>query len=218
MTHQEDKWSGSFGKSYADRNPKSAWDMDKLYTATYGVTRSALNWEVLIPNVGVPLRGENSTRILEVGCGLGCQLALLAEMGFDNLYGIDLQAHPGADVNQRTTLNLMRASALDIPFKSGFFDLVFTSGLLIHISPKDLPRAMAEIHRCSRRWIWGMEYYAETLTDIVYRGERDLLWKGPYAQLYLEACPDLELVCEKKLCYKAAPEAQDRMFLLRKKS
>ena len=36
----------------------------------------------------------------------------------------------------------MRASALDIPFKDGFFELVFTIGVLIHIPPKDLLVAM----------------------------------------------------------------------------
>ena len=212
MTFQEDRWSSSFGASYTNRNPKSAWDMDIFYSQTYGITRTELNYEFL-DKTGM----DDNARILEVGCGLGCQLALLAEMGFRSLAGIDLQAHPGAGVAPGGILNLMQASALDIPFKSGFFDLVFTSGLLIHIAPKDLPRAMAEIHRCSRKWIWGLEYYSDELTDILYRGERELLWKGPYARMYLEAFPDLELVHEKTLSYKAQTEAQDRMFLLRKK-
>jgi ubiquinone/menaquinone biosynthesis C-methylase UbiE len=94
-------------------------------------------------------------------------LLLLQEMGFTGLWGVEIQPYAldlararvqGAQVSQ--------GSALQLPYEDGYFDLVFTSGVLIHISPANLPRALDEIYRCAKTWIWGMEYYApETIVD-----------------------------------------------------
>ncbi len=65
--------------------------------------------------------------------------------------------------------------------------------MLIHISPYDLPLALDEIHRSSRTYIWGMEYYAPEVTEVSYRSHSGLLWKMDYAGLS-ERFADLELV------------------------
>jgi hypothetical protein len=75
---------------------------------------------------------------------------------------------------------------------------------------------MGEIHRCSKTWIWGLEYYAPELTEIPYRGHRNLMWKTDYAQLYLKSFSDLELVLEERLPYLTDSNV-DTMFLLRHK-
>ena len=111
---------------------------------------------------------------------------------------------------------VMEGSVLKIPFDDASFDLVFTSGLLIHIAPRDLPLAMKEIHRCAKRWIWGFEYYAPQMTDRLYRGQSGLLWKADYARLYAETFPDLELVLEQRVKY-LGNENMDSMFLLHRK-
>ncbi len=104
-----------------------------------------------------------------------------------------------------------------IPYPDQNFDLVFTSGVLIHIAPTDVPVALAEIHRCAKTWVWGSEYYAPRMTEVSYRGHDSLLWKTDYAQLYVERFPDLELVSEQRLRY-LENENVDTMFLLRRQS
>jgi hypothetical protein len=68
--------------------------------------------------------------------------------------------------------------------------------VLIHIAPDDLPRALAQIHRVSRRYILCAEYFAETLTEIVYRGQNDLLWKRNFKEDYLNQFADLAVIRE----------------------
>ena len=94
--------------------------------------------------------------------------------------------------------------------------MVFTSGVLIHISPTNVPEALREIYRASQKYIWGFEYWAKEPTEIPYRGHRNLLWKANYAQMYVDLFGDLELIKEEKLKY-ISNENIDSMFLLKKK-
>ena len=160
---------------------------------------------------------DRSARILEVGTNLGNQLLLLQKMGFENLYGIEIQTYAVEMAKYRTKdINILWGSALDIPFKDGFFDLVFTSGVLIHIHTNDVTQAMKEIYRCSNRYVWGLEYYADELTKFEdYRGQQDLLWKENFSKRYLDLFPDLTLLKEE---YSHYPDSDnmDTMYLLSK--
>jgi len=111
---------------------------------------------------------------------------------------------------------MIQGSVLDIPFKDNYFDLVFTSGLLIHISPSDIKKAIRQIYRCTKKYIWGFEYYADNYTEIVYRGKKNMLWKANFPRLYLNFFKDLKLLKGKKLKYLNNKNV-DMMFLLKKK-
>jgi pseudaminic acid biosynthesis-associated methylase len=149
---------------------------------------------------------------------MGNQLLLLHEMGFTNLHGIEIQSYALDCARHRVReANLTQGSALAIPHEDRYFDLVFTSGVLIHIAPADLLVALSEIHRCAKTWIWGMEYYAPEMTEVVYRGHNNLLWKADYAQLYLQSFPDLAQVNEQRLHYLKDGNV-DTMFLLRRQA
>lgn len=93
---------------------------------------------------------------------------------------------------------------------------MFTSGLLIHIAPSDINIVMKEIRRCTKDYIWGFEYFAKDYTEVIYRGEKKLLWKTDFAKLYLNLFDDLELIKEKRLKYLNNDKI-DAMFLLKKK-
>jgi len=210
-TEQTRQWSGQFGRDYTDRNTFSLPELDELYRRNYGASRREINDRFL---QAIP----KEARILEVGCNLGNQLLLLQAMGFTNLHGIEIQSYALTRARERLPgVTLTQASAFAIPYPDRFFDLVFTSGVLIHIAPNGLPLAMKEIYRCTRQWIWGFEYYAPEMTEIEYRGEATLLWKTDYARLYLGQFPDLELVREERLRY-LGNENVDTAFLLRKKA
>ena len=188
----------------------SAAEFDQSYRTTYGISRTELNQRFLAT---IP----KSTRILEVGCNIGTQLLILKEMGFSNLSGVEIQTYAIQQAKERLEdVQILSASAFSLPFADEHFDLVFTSGVLIHIAPSDLPAALTEIHRCTRDWIWGFEYYAPRMTEVAYRGNQNLLWKTDYARLYLETFADLDLVREERLPY-LENENVDAMFLLRRR-
>jgi pseudaminic acid biosynthesis-associated methylase len=209
-TPQKSQWTGDFGRAYTDRNTLSVKELDSLYRTNHGVTRRELNERFLD-------RIPRNARILEVGCNCGNQLLMLQEMGFTNLWGVEIQSYALESGRARAQgVQLVQASALDLPYEDGYFDLVFTSGVLIHISPADLPRALDEIHRSARTWIWGLEYYAPEATQVNYRGHDDLLWKMDYVKRYLDRFGDLELLQEQRLPYFNSTNV-DTMFLLKRK-
>jgi pseudaminic acid biosynthesis-associated methylase len=210
QTPQTSRWTGDFGRAYTDRNTLDRGELDSLYRTNYGITRSQLNESFLetIPR---------DTRILEVGCNCGNQLRVLQEMGFTSLSGAEVQSYALESARARTQgIQLSQASALDLPYEDASFDLVFTSGVLIHISPVDLPAALDEIHRCAKTWIWGLEYYAPEVTEVNYRGHDDLLWKMDYVNRYLDRFGDLELVREQRLPYLDSSNV-DTIYLLKRK-
>jgi len=208
-TYQSKKWASEFGKMYTDRNPHTIEEMDEIYKKQYGITRTELNLMFLNDF-------DRGIKILEIGSNVGTQLQGLQKIGFTNLYGIELQQYAVELSKQYTkNVNLIQGSVLDIPFKDNFFDLVFTSGVLIHISPDDIEVAMKEIYRCTKKYIWGFEYYADTYTEISYRGENNLLWKADFAKIFVEKLPDLKLIKVKYIKY-LSNENTDCMFLLQK--
>jgi len=207
ITQQLKNWVGKFGQEYTDRNAISLEDVEKLYKKLYGITRIELN-RLFLSKMG------RSIRILEVGANIGNQLLCLQKMGFKNLYGIEPQKY-AVEISKTRGLNIIEGNIFDIPFDDEYFDLVFTSGVLIHISPKDIKKAMREIHRCTKRYIWGLEYYSDKYAEVIYKGQKNLLWKADFAELYLNLFKDLELVMEKRLKYLDNKNI-DSVFLLKK--
>lgn len=206
---QMSRWTGQFGREYTDRNSLTLSELDALYHRNYGLTRRELNQRFI---AGLP----RSAPILEVGCNIGTQLKLLRELGFLNLYGIEIQHYALKQAKSRVQgINLVEASALAIPFRDRSFDLVFTSGVLIHIAPPDMPLVLREIYRCTNKYIWGFEYHSSTPIEVPYRGHRNLLWKMNYPQAFLDQFHDLKLVRSEKLHYLENANV-DCMFLLNK--
>jgi pseudaminic acid biosynthesis-associated methylase len=208
-TAQSAVWKSQFGQDYTDRNTYDPEGLDALYLKNFGISRRAINQTFLhdIPK---------TASFLEVGCNIGNQLLLLQEMGYSNLSGVELQSYAIDLARKRLPkASLSLGSALSLPYEDASFDVVFTSGVLIHISPDDLPRALDEIHRCSRAFIWGVEYFSSDTVEISYRNHSGLLWKMDYARRYLERFPDLELIREQRIPYLQS-ENQDIVFLLKK--
>ncbi len=207
-TEQMQFWQGDFGRDYTERNHVLPQKMDEFYHNLMGVSKTAMNHEFL--------DGLTLHTILEIGTNVGDQLAFLQSMGYKNLYGVELQEYAVEQSKQLTKgLNIVQGSGFDTPFRDNYFDLVYTHGVLIHISPDDLGKIMGEAYRCSKKYIWGLEYYAPEHQSIPYRGNQNYMWKGNFAQLYLNQFPDLKLVKEKLFPYTGGSEI-DAMFLLEK--
>jgi pseudaminic acid biosynthesis-associated methylase len=174
----EGLWSGEFGDDYVERN-RAASEGRRPF------------WEHVLGKI-------DAASALEIGCNVGGNLRWLAELlDAENVAGVDVNEHalevvrseiPGVDARV--------ASARELPFADDSFDLVFTTGVLIHQSPEELPRVMDEIVRASRRYVLCGEYRADELEEVPYRGQRGALYKQDYGRLYQERFPQLKLLEE----------------------
>lgn len=207
---QETIWDSDFGLEYTRRQTNIPENFGENYKELFGVSRTEMTDSFL--------SGMNLQTILEVGCNLGLQLNYLAMIGYNNLYGIDVQRRIIAQ-SRRGFPNVATivASGLYIPFRDESFDLVFTSGLLIHIAPENIMQVMKEMVRVSRKYIWGLEYFSDTYDQLEYRGLKNMLWKADFAQMFVDHFPNLKII--KRMKYKHLNEAKyDQMYLLERQN
>ncbi|PIR82449.1 methyltransferase type 11 [Candidatus Kaiserbacteria bacterium CG10_big_fil_rev_8_21_14_0_10_59_10] len=210
VTKQLFEWAGEMGKKYTDRNPQSPEEFDRLYLKDYDVSRTAMNEEFL---ADIP----RDLKILEVGANIGVQLEFLRRMGFTNLTGLEINEYAVSQAKKlHPEVEVILGSGFDVPFSDGAFDLVYTSGVLIHISPDDIKSIISEMHRVSSHYIWGFEYYSPEYTEVTYRGTSDLLWKADFCGLFADTFADLKVVKERK--YRMTDEKNvSQMYLLEKR-
>lgn len=215
MSKEEDRWQSQFGDEYTDRNPQTVEAMDRVQSAKKGISRTAFT-RAFFTELEKPLKLRKT---LEIGCNVGVVLQILSDLGFENLYGIDVNQR-AIDVAKQETVDkdiyVIKGSAFDVPFKDAFFDLVYCNGLLIHIAPDDVGYVLDEMHRCSSKYIWCYENYSDSYEMVLWRGEKDMLWKTNFAKLFVDRFSDLKLVKEERIPYVGHPELVDSMFLLEK--
>ena len=89
-------------------------------------------------------------RVLEFGCDNGVMLNFFRDRGCE-LYGVDINDRALREGRQLfPDLNLVRSFELEIPFRDGYFDLVFASSVLKHIRHADRDVLYAELRRVAR--------------------------------------------------------------------
>jgi pseudaminic acid biosynthesis-associated methylase len=169
-------WAGEFGDAYVDRNARA------------GEGRLEF-WQSLHERLGF-------ASALEIGCNLGGNLRWLAQLlGPGKVAGVDVNERalelvratvPGVDAR--------RAAARELPFPDRSFELVFTTGVLIHQPPGELDAVLDEIVRCSSRYVLCGEYRADGLEEVRYRGQEGALFRNDYGRVYQERFPSLTLV------------------------
>jgi SAM-dependent methyltransferase len=103
---------------------------------------------------GPAVAGGGSQAVLDVGCGLGSEVAYLSGAGWRGV-GIDLswtaitqarQLHPaGSD-----GCLFVRADVLSLPFGAGTFALAIDRGCFHYLEPERWPRYAAQLHRVLR--------------------------------------------------------------------
>lgn len=177
-TKQAEYWAGEPGEAYIRRNSaigtryedrKSFFDLFKSF--------------------------NKDSAILEAGCNIGLNLQILQGLGFTNLHGVDIgQKALGIASKSYPNVKFAQADLAELPYEDSQFDVVYTSGVLIHFNPLDaLNVAMKEIYRCSKSVILGFEDYGSEFTSKVYTGRGDFYWKGPYVERWLKQFPSLDL-------------------------
>lgn len=217
LTKQLEVWTDEFGKQYTDRNPATPEAMDSVLGEYYGGVKKSDIFRKYLSEDRLP-----KGRVLEVGCNVAAQLGILRSVnpGLE-LYGIDPQSYALSRAKAANPdFHFLPATAFDLPFKDNYFDVVMTNDVLIHINPADLPDALAEIHRVSKRYIFCHEYFAEEIREIPYKGHEGLMWKMNYMEKYLGQFPDLKVVDMQYLEYPdpdGGPALVDQISLLEKR-
>jgi SAM-dependent methyltransferase len=143
--------------------------------------------------LGAVIRSLNPRRVLEVGCGNGINLLLLAnqfpEIAFSGLelteagnrVARELQQFdtlppamvaysvtPGSDQTAFRRIDFVQGDATAMPFTNGFFDLVFTV-LSVEQMERVRDQALAEIARVSTGHVLNMEPFAEANRTLLRR-------------------------------------------------
>lgn len=165
MTVQEDFWRGSFGSEYVRRN-RVKWNLRAPFWD------DIINW----------VEPEN---VLEIGTNAGWNLRAIKSIRSDiELKGIDVNPDALAEATA-AGFDVEEMSALDAGSRwPNEFDLVFSAGVLIHISSEHIHQAMDSIIAASRQYVLAIEYAAKVEEAIEYRGHTDRLWRRPFASMY----------------------------------
>ncbi len=171
----EQLWSGDFGDEYVDRN-RDAWKKRESF------------WSGILSEFPVE-------RALEVGCNLGANLQwIAAKCRPENVFGVDVNLKALTTLRQRVPgVNALYSPGRELPLRDRWFDLTFTMGVLIHQPEATLPLVMAEVVRCSRRYVLCGEYFSETTVEVPYRQQTGALFKRNYGKLYQDLFPELTL-------------------------
>ncbi len=172
----EELWAGDFGDAYVERNLSADNGRGEFWQGQLGRL--------------------NPASVLEVGCNVGANLRWIAEdPGVKRVAGVDVNRQALEVVRGKLPdADLRFATAKELPFEDGEFELAFTTGVLIHQPPDHLDQVMSEIVRCASRYVICGEYYAETLTEIPYRGQSGALFKLDFGARYQELFPELNLI------------------------
>lgn len=138
---------------------------------------------------------RNVSSVLELGCNIGINLqALKGLLPKAQLAAVEINvkayeyvrtSKPWVDIRNQSLLQG------DLNIKA---DLVFTSGVLIHIAPASLARAYESMYESSNKYIAVCEYYNPTPVEVEYRGYKKRLFKRDFAGDLMDKYPDLSLL------------------------
>ena len=163
-------------------NQQQAWagDWGNAYT-----TRNRVDWRKRVPFWANIMQEIGARSVLEIGCNAGWNLsAIKAAAPWATVRGIDVNA---SAIKQACVAGLdawLETIEARVEKTEACHELVFTAGVLIHISPAGLEPMMRNIIALSNRWVLAVEYESEAEAEVIYRGEKDMLWKRPFGRLY----------------------------------
>lgn len=92
---------------------------------------------------------EKDNYLIDVGCGQGRLLALLANLGFSKLTGVEISTRQIKRAKLRCpNCNFVRATAMRLPFKGEAFDVLFSTAVIEHTENPAV--AISEIARITK--------------------------------------------------------------------
>jgi len=198
---QEEFWAGEFGAQYSDRNKKDSLLTSNMHLFA-DIIRKTRDVNTVIEygaNIGLNLRALNT---------LFPHLALTA-VEINNIAVEELKKNPWVEVHHQSILEF-------VPQKT--YDLAFTKGVLIHISPDDLNKVYERLYESTNKYLMVAEYYNPVPTTIEYRGHKNKLFKRDFCSDLLDKFSDLYLI-DYGFCYHRDnffPQDDITWFLLEK--
>jgi pseudaminic acid biosynthesis-associated methylase len=184
MAKQIEFWQSKFGDEYAMRE-------GNRITAE-GQRTLARDWGRILTHAVTP----KPHSVLEVGCNIGRNLLALQNFVAE-LHAVEPNAAACRAIQENPEIKLAslhNCTANALPYENESIDLVFTSGVLIHIPPDQLHIAVDEIFRVAKRYIVCIEYFSHEPTEVVYRGLSGYLFKRDFGKFYLDRHPDLRVL------------------------
>ena len=119
--------------------------------------------------------------IKEFGCNIGLNLMAIKKLNPDiQLSGIEINEEAA---RKASALKIAEIETRTIIEKLNFelVDMTFTAGVLIHINPNYLAQVYDNLVSNSRRYILVSEYFNPVPTSVIYRGNKDKLFKRDFA-------------------------------------
>lgn len=183
-TEQLKFWKSKFGDNYVGRN-------NNLITPG-SMRRLMRDWGRILNHAVTP----TPSSVLEIGCNIGRNLIALSRF-IENIHGVEPndKAFSLAKHNYELAHAVIHhADGFNLPYKNNSIDLVFTSGVLIHVDPSDLDKMINEIYRVSSNYIVCIEYFSHKLEHVKYHGHDGYLFKRDFGKYYLDKYPSLQVL------------------------
>jgi pseudaminic acid biosynthesis-associated methylase len=174
-SEQESFWAGEFGNEYARRN------------AGFDPALEERAWNKMLSCL-VP---ADLKSVLECGSNIGRNLVTLRRiLPQAELSLIEINEESFKTAVQRVNpRHSFKGSILESNLPAGAFDLVFTSGVLIHIHPDNLEANCRKMVEYSRKYVLISEYFNRTSVAIDYRGEKGKLFKRDFGGFMMDHFP-----------------------------
>lgn len=162
-----------------------------LWAGWYGIqytTKFAVNWRERIPFLRSVIEQTAAKSVLDVGTNAGWNLRALRDVDPSvKLAGAEINPHVAVTASSMEfDVEVCAAREVGQRFPKAF-DLVMTSGVLIHVPPHLIGETMSAIIAASKRWILAVEYPAPQETVVRSHVDVPRAWARPYGRLYEDA-------------------------------
>lgn len=156
---------------------------------------------------------EEFENVLELGCGIGHNLALLQQkFPLKKFTGLDIQTN-ALQIGASNYPNIQFVEGIADDFLKGelFFDFIFTRAFLIHIVPQDISSLISEISR-KCKYFGAIEYFSKDLEAINWRGIDGVVWKQDFLSLFKLIIPNCSVVSEKLVPIKRSFYEKNNLY------
>jgi len=122
----------------------------------------------------------DSKTVIEMGCNIGNNLQSFPE-DF-HVLGMDINTHAVEMAKQKyPQFGFLNGSVLDPKLLDNSFDVVFTRGVMIHLTKLEVEQAIREMIRISHKYIFHLEYFGKDEESVPYEVG---LWKRNMKEYY----------------------------------
>ena len=202
-TEQEEFWAGKFGNDYIDRNK----DVQNIASNLFLFSNALKNTSAI-------------KSIIEFGANVGLNLLALHNLfPKSKISAVEINKLAYSHLNKYKWIKAYNESILDFSAKEKY-NLVFTKGVLIHISPNELDKVYKKLFELSNKYILIAEYYNPTPVELNYRDNKGKLFKRDFCGDLLKKYSSLELIDYGFIYHRDNNFPQDDLnwFLIRKGS